>query len=100
MNNNNNIKITELADEYISTLKNKTYGEYASNTLEGDFGSWNDWRDALVEFATNISKNTKTLCIKDNVRTNMKKYYAGEDDGFVEGMIIGMRLCADEETIE
>lgn len=40
------------------------------------------------------------LSIKDIVQTNIPKYYKDEPDGFVEGMIVEMRLCADEHTIE
>lgn len=39
------------ADETIRQLKQKTYGHADSNNLEGDFGTWAEWRDELVRFA-------------------------------------------------
>lgn len=40
---------------FISELKARAYGiPDAGNELEGDFGTWDNWRDALVEFARRV----------------------------------------------
>jgi hypothetical protein len=47
----------ELADEFIETLKERAYGARgASNESEGDYGSWVDWRNALIEFHSETPK--------------------------------------------
>lgn len=59
-------KLKELADEFIETLKERAYGKRGySNESEGDYGSWVDWRNALVEFylettADGVAPNWKT----------------------------------------
>lgn len=48
--------IKEKADLFINDLKRHAYSvpdnvPLPSNTLEGDYGTWDDWRDALIKFA-------------------------------------------------
>lgn len=43
-------------DEFINQCKDKCYltnGRNASNDLEGDFGTWEDWKLAIGEFVAN-----------------------------------------------
>ena len=52
--------IKELADGFIKKLRIKCYGSlYASNESEGDYGMWDDWRDALAEFGVEIHDTYK-----------------------------------------
>jgi hypothetical protein len=49
-------KPEEIVDAFIATLKNRAYGNEAgrppaNNQWEGDYGKWDDWKKALVEFA-------------------------------------------------
>ena len=57
-------RITQLADEHIRSLKIKAYGRECSNELEGDCGTWDDWRDALIEFALSVIKDREITAIQ------------------------------------
>jgi len=51
----------KLADKFIRTLKKRTYGCVPSNELEGDYGTWTMWRDALVEFEKKCRRTRRAL---------------------------------------
>lgn len=57
--NNNISNIRKEAKKQIDKCKDSCYknGANAGNELEGDYGSWNDWEDVLVEFAEKVIKN-------------------------------------------
>lgn len=48
--------IESLANETISQCKDETYDNCrnASNNLEGDFGTWNNWKQVLVDFGKKL----------------------------------------------
>lgn len=57
------LTLREKAHEQILKFKDECYvtnGRNASNELEGDHGTWQDWEDALVNFARKVNKNPKT----------------------------------------
>lgn len=48
--------LEQLADQFIEELKERAYGvPGAGNDQEGDLGTWDDWRGALIEFAKRAS---------------------------------------------
>lgn len=59
-------EIRKLAKERINVCKDKCYsnGREASNDLEGDYGTWRQWENVLVDFAIKIKTN-------DRCKTNM-----------------------------
>jgi hypothetical protein len=52
--------IAELANEFISALQAKTYSipPLTTDFREGDLGTWDDWKAALIEFAQRIPSET------------------------------------------
>ena len=58
----NTTEIRKLAKKKIYECKESAYGKgtNASNQVEGDFGDWQDWEDALVDFAIDIVKGLIT----------------------------------------
>lgn len=47
--------IEEMADKFIAELRERAYGPGNwSNKQEGDLGTWDDWRQALVEFGNRV----------------------------------------------
>ncbi len=51
--------VIEEAKAQIYKCKEVAYGKNtdASNVLEGDYGSWQDWEDVLIKFANKIKQN-------------------------------------------
>jgi hypothetical protein len=49
-------EIIKRAEERIYRCKESAYGKNtnASNVSEGDYGSWKDWENELIEFAIEI----------------------------------------------
>lgn len=77
------LQAERLADEFIITLRKRAYGWIASNELEGDYGTWDMWRDALIEFchlvqSENIAPETHdpTALVKvDGVKQTVVAHY-------------------------
>lgn len=51
----------KLSHKFIRTLKKRAYGWIAGNEAEGDFGDWEDWRKALVEFERKCRRTRRAL---------------------------------------
>ncbi len=49
-------QITLDARNKIQELRKTCYTEGATNTMEGDYGSWHDWEDVLIEFSNEMIK--------------------------------------------
>jgi hypothetical protein len=54
--NPSNLKIEKLASNYIYAAKCQVYKTYASNDIEGDYGTWDDWFELLVRFGEELLK--------------------------------------------
>lgn len=48
----------EEAKEFLKPARIKAYGSLASNSLEGDYGTWDDWTRLLADFAAHIETQT------------------------------------------
>jgi len=47
-------KIRAMASDEIYRAKCLTYKGYASNDIEGDYGTWNDWFILIAQFGDKI----------------------------------------------
>lgn len=60
------VGLREAAKKMIAKCKKKAYGRQASNKEEGDYGTWKDWEDVLVQFAAGrILKEGMSVVVTD-----------------------------------
>jgi len=51
------MNVKELAKAEITQAQIKTYGGVCTNISEGDYGTWDDWKNLLIRFGEKIIDN-------------------------------------------